>query len=157
MAAGAAIATAHQGFRSARRQPCWTGTPEVYFSKNIDNSRLVKVHDPRRAREMRTFGIALSCLCLLVLSYAWQHFKAIEYGYKISELKVQRDNLTEMNRALRLEEASLRDPERIDKLAKNMGMIPPQPGQVIRMDTALPNDSGPVLASAAPISVVSAR
>ena len=105
---------------------------------------------------MRTFAIVLSCLCLLVLSYAWQHFKAIEYGYKISELKVQRDNLSEMNRALRLEEASLRDPERIDKLAKNMGMVPPQPGQVIRMDIALP-DGGPVMASAAPISVISAR
>jgi cell division protein FtsL len=156
MAAGA-IATAHQGFRSARRQPCWTGTPEIYFSKHIDNSRLVKVHDPQRSREMRTFAIVLSCLCLLVLSYAWQHFKAIEYGYKISELKVQHDNLTEINRALRLEEASLRDPERIDKLAKNLGMVPPQPGQVIRMDTALPDGSGPVMASAAPISVVSAR
>jgi len=156
MAAGA-IAAAHQGICSAKRQPCWTGTPEVYFTKNIDNSRLVKVADAQRTREMRTFGIALSCLCLLMLSYTWQHFKAIEYGYKIAELKVQRDNLTEINRALRLEEASLRDPERIDKLAKNMGMAPPQPGQVIRMDTALPDGSGPVMASAAPISVVSAR
>ena len=154
--AAATIATVHHGLRAARRQPCWTGTPEVYFSKNIDNSRLVKVDDPQRSREMRTFSIALSCLCVLVLSYAWQHFRAIEYGYKISEMKVQRDNLIEMNRALRLEEASLRDPERIDKLAKNMGMIPPQPGQVIRMDTVLPDGNGPVMASAAPISVVSA-
>ncbi len=156
MAAGA-IAAAQQAFRSAKRQPCWTGTPEIYFTKNIDNSRLVKVEDPQRTREMRSFSIVLSCLCLLVLSYAWQHFKAIEYGYKISELKVQRDNLTEINRALRLEEASLRDPERIDKLAKNMGMVPPQPGQVIRLENALPDSSVPVMASAAPISVVSAR
>ena len=63
---------------------------------------------------MRQFGIALCCLFLLVMTYAWQHFKAIEYGYKIESLKVQRDSLVEMNRALRLEEASLRDPERID-------------------------------------------
>jgi cell division protein FtsL len=155
--AAAAIATVHHGLRATRRQPCWTGTPEVYFSKNIDNSRLVKVDDPQRSREMRTFSIALSCLCVLVLSYAWQHFRAIEYGYKISEMKVQRDNLTEMNRALRLEEASLRDPERIDKLAKNLGMITPQPGQVILLDSALPEGSGPVMASAAAVSVVSAR
>jgi cell division protein FtsL len=113
--------------------------------------------DPQRRREMKTFGVVLTLLCLLVLSYAWQHFKAVEYGYKISELKVQRDNLTEMNRALRLEEASLRDPERIDKLAKNMGMISPQPGQVIRMDTSLPESGAPVMASVAPISVISAR
>src|SRR5581483_10583082 len=94
---------------------------------------------------------------MLDRSYAWQHFKAIEYGYKISELKVQRDNLVEMNRALRLEEASLRDPERIDKLARNMGLVSPQPGQVIRMDTVLPDAGAPIMASAAPISVVSAR
>ena len=156
MAAGA-IAATYTAVRSAKRQPCWTGTPEVYFSKAIDNSRLVRMDDPQRRREMKTFGAVLTLLCLLVLSYAWQHFKAVEYGYKISELKVQRDNLTEMNRALRLEEASLRDPERIDKLAKNMGMISPQPGQVIRMDTSLPESGAPVMASVAPISVISAR
>ncbi len=156
MAAGA-IAATHHAVRSARRQPCWTGTPEVYFTKDIDNSRLVRMDDPQRRREMKTFSIVLTCLCLLVLSYAWQHFKAIEYGYKISELKVQRDNLVEMNRALRLEEASLRDPERIDKLARNMGLVSPQPGQVIRMDTVLPDAGAPIMASAAPISVVSAR
>ena len=43
----------------ARRKPCWTGTPEIYFAKPIDNSRLVKVEDPRRGREMRQFGVAL--------------------------------------------------------------------------------------------------
>src|SRR2546427_8838425 len=99
--------------RSSRRKPCWTGTPEIYFSKQIDNSRLVKVEDPRRGREMRQFGIALSCLFLLVMTYAWQHFKAIEYGYKIESMKIEADSMIEMNRALRLEDASLRDPERI--------------------------------------------
>jgi cell division protein FtsL len=154
-AAGAAIATG--AVRSVRRQSCWTGTPEVYFSKDIDNSRVVKIDDPHRIREMRTFSIALSVLCLLVLSYAWQHFRSIEYGYKISELKSQRDSLVEMNRALHLEEASLKDPERIDMLARKMGMVSPQPGQVIRMDVAMPDSAGNVMASAAPVSVISAR
>jgi len=49
-----------------RRHSCWTGTPEVYFTKAIDNSRLVKVEDPRRVREMRQFGVALGCLFLFV-------------------------------------------------------------------------------------------
>ncbi|PYX84029.1 MAG: cell division protein FtsL [Acidobacteria bacterium] len=153
MAAGAIAA---QGaISSIRRQLCWTGTPEVYFAKHIDNSRLVKMDDPQRAREMRTFSIALACLCLLVLSYAWQHFKAVEYGYKISELQSERDSLVEMSRALRLEEATLRSPDRIDVLAKRMGLNPPEPGQVVRLDAAVPDNSGPVMASAAPVSVVS--
>lgn len=140
-----------------RRKPCWTGTPEIYFVKPINNARLVKLEDAGRSREMKQFGIALCCLFLLVMTYAWQHFKAIEYGYKIESLKAQRDGLVEMNRALRLEEASLRDPERIDTLARRLGMQSPQAGQVIRMDTAPLEADAPVLASAAAVSVVSAR
>ena len=150
MAAAAALNPA----ATARRKPCWVGTPEIYFPKAIDNSRLVKIEDPRRSREMRHFGIAMACLFLLVMTYTWQHFKAIEYGYKVESLRNQRDGLLEMNRALRLEEASLRSPDRIDKLAREYGMQPPRAGQVIRMDSALPDSGAPVIASAA-VSVIS--
>jgi len=153
----ASPALAQNSVPDVRRKACWTGTPEIYFTKNIDNSRLVKVEDPRRSREMKQFGFALGCLFLLVMTFAWQHFKAIEYGYKIESMRAQRDSLVEMNRAYRLEEASLRDPERIDLLARKLGLQPPQAGQVVRMDTALPDSGAPVLASVNPISVVSAR
>ena len=139
---------------SNRRKACWSGTPEVYFTKSIDNSRLVKVDDPRRSREMKQFGIALACLFLLVMTFAWQHFRAIEYGYKIESLRTQRDGLVEMSRVLRLEEASLRDPERIDGLAKKLGLQSPQAGQVVRMENA--NDA-PEMASIAAVTVISAR
>ena len=137
-----------------RQKFCWLGTPEIYFRKTIDNSRLVKVEDPRRAREMRQFGIALGCLFLLVMTYAWQHFKAIEYGYQIESAKRELATVTEMNRALRLEDASLRDPERIDLLARRMGLVPPEPGQVIRMEGSGAEAQGPVMASNAPVVVV---
>lgn len=152
MAAAAAVL---EGSLRSRRNPCWNGTPEIYFAKPIDNSRLVKVEDPKRSREMRQFGIALGCLFLLVMTYTWQHFKAVEYGYKVESLKVQRDGLLEENRALRLEEASLRSPDRIDKIAREYGMQPPQAGQIIRMDSAASDTSTPVMASAATVSVIS--
>ncbi len=141
---------------SIRRKSCWLGTPEIYFRKAIDNSRLVKVEDPRREREMKQFAFALCCLFLLVMGYALQHFRAIEYGYKIETLRSQRDGLTEMNRALRLEEASLRDPERIDVMARKLGLQSPQPGQVVRMD-ADADAAAPVMASVTPVSVVAVR
>jgi cell division protein FtsL len=139
------------------RLPCWTGTPEVYFAKGIDNSRLVRVEDPKRGREMKQVGIALCCLFLLVMTYAFQHFKAIEYGYRIEILRAQRNSGSELNRALRLEEASLKDPQRIDMLARKMGLQSPQAGQVIHMDSPLQDAASAILASATPISVVSAR
>ena len=147
----AAAAAAIRGAApTARRRTFWTGTPEVYFTKAIDNSRLVKEEDPRRNREMKQFGTALAMLFLLVFTYAWQHFKAIEYGYQIESAKRELSGLTEMNRALRLEDASLRDPERIDVIARRMGLVPPEPGQVIRMDSVAGEANGPVVASAEP-------
>ena len=151
------MAAAQSVAPGVRRRPSWAGTPEVYFAKPIDNSRLVKVENPQKSREMKHFGVALGCLFLLVMAFAWQHFKAIEYGYKIETLRVQRDGLMEMNRALRLEEASLRDPERIDTLARKLGLQSPQAGQVMRLDTAVPDAATPVLASIAPLRVISAR
>ena len=67
----AAAAATFQGAVSVvEHRSLWTGTPEIYFSKSIDNSRLVKVEDPRRSREMKHFGFALGCLFLLVFTSA---------------------------------------------------------------------------------------
>jgi cell division protein FtsL len=130
------------------------GTPEIYFAKSIDNSRIVKVADPAKRREMKLFTIALGVLFMLVMVYVWQHFSSIEYGYKIETAKAQRDSLIEVNRALRLEDASLRDPQRIDVIARRMGMQSPQAGQVQEMEVS--TDSGaPVMARAAGVSVIS--
>jgi cell division protein FtsL len=119
---------------AVRRQSRGT-TPEIYFAKRIDNSRLVKVNDPERMREMGMFFGTAVLLFLLVMVYAWQHFSSIECGYRVEQLRTQRDGLVEMNRALRLEEASLRDPQRIDLLARQMGLAAPQAGQVVRLDS----------------------
>jgi len=154
MAAAAAVGVLNGAIPAARRNSFFTGTPEIYFAKAIDNSRLVKVEDPRRNREMKQFGTALGVLFLLVFTYAWQHFRAIEYGYLIESSKRELNNLTEMNRALQLEDASLRDPERIDVMARRMGLVPPEPGQVIRMDSAAAESGAPVMASAEPMMVL---
>ena len=153
----AAAVASYNSVPGTRRKPCWTGTPEIYFGKAIDNSRVVKVEDPRREREMRQFGVALACLFLLVMTFAWQHFRAIEYGYKIQSLRIQRDSLVEENHALQFEESSLRDPQRIDGLARQMGLQSPQAGQVIRMDSGSADSATPVMASIAPVAVISVR
>lgn len=130
------------------------GTPEIYFAKRIDNSRVVRVADPKRRRELLSFGITLTVLLLLVMTYVWQHFSAIEYGYKIEQLKSERESVMESNRALKLEEASLRDLSRIDTLARQMGMQPPTAGQVEVMEPSGNDLAAPVLAKASGISVV---
>jgi cell division protein FtsL len=114
--------------RKARRGP----TPEVFFAKHIDNSRIVKADDPERRREMRMFSIAMSVLFAIVMVYVWQHFSSIEIGYQVETQKQQVEHLREENRQIRLSEAQLTEPQRIDAMAKKLGMDAPQPGQVIR-------------------------
>jgi cell division protein FtsL len=58
-----------------------------------------------------------------------------------------------LNHTLRLEEASLRSPDRIDRLARQYGMQPPQAGQIIRMDSAPPDANTPEMASASVLVV----
>jgi cell division protein FtsL len=130
----------YEAQRRARRGP----TPEVFFTKHIDNSRIVKADDPERKREMRTFAAVMSVLFVLVMVYVWQHFSAIEMGYNIEAQKVQVEHLSEQNRQLRLSEAELTDPERIDRIAKQLGLDAPQPGQVVRQDGS--DSNAPVLA-----------
>jgi cell division protein FtsL len=142
-----------------RASPVAGITPEFYFHKNIDNSRLVKVVDPRRRREIRMFSGSVAALFLLIMFYSWQHFSAIEYGYKIEAQKAERDRLVEVNRSLQLEEAGLRDPGRIDVLARQMGLEAPEPGQVQRLDTDTPAvaNGSPVMARMSPVAVIPAQ
>ncbi|MGC1784814.1 MAG: cell division protein FtsL [Acidobacteriaceae bacterium] len=127
----------------ARRGP----TPEVFFDKRLDNSRLVKADDPVRKREMRSFAVAAVFFFALLMVYSWQHFSSIEYGYHIQAEKAQLQHLQDENHQLGLTEAQLSGSERIDRLARLIGMQSPQPGQIMAPDIIAPNPSAPVLAS----------
>ena len=152
-----AASRAEKGQRSRRSMRKWGGvTPEIYFNKAIDNSRLVKIADPKRAREIAMFSVSLAVLFFFTMIYAWQHLSSIEYGYKIEAQKIERDALLEQNRALRLEEASLRDPERIEQLAARLGLVAPQAGQVMHLEVSA-DPSTPVLAKATGIQVVASN
>ena len=127
--------------RAAHRGP----TPEIFFTKHLDNSRIQKADDPDRKREMRMFSAVMSVLFALVMVYVWQHFSAVELGYQIETQRTQVAQFEEQNRQLRLNEAQLTEPARIDKIAKQLGLEEPQPGQVVRTDGVVLG--GPVMAS----------
>jgi len=130
--------------RARRRGP----TPEMFFTKHLDNTRLVKADDPERRREMRIFTGVVMVFCCLLMVYVWQHFSAIEVGYKIEAQKTQVEQLREANRQLRLQEAQLSDPGRIAAIASQLGLDVPLPGQVVRPDGTLaqPGAQGAMMA-----------
>ncbi len=102
---------------------------------------------------MRHFTVVMSVLFCLVMVYVWQHFAAIEMGYHVETQKTQVEQLREENRQLRLAEAQLTEPERIDLLAKQLGLSVPAPGQVVRPDGMAMDPGAPVMAQAGPVAL----
>jgi cell division protein FtsL len=98
---------------------------------------------------MRMFSVVMSLLFALVMVYVWQHFSAVELGYQLETQRAEVQRLQEQNRELRLSEAELTEPARIDKIARQLGLDAPQPGQVIGTDGSV--DTTPVMASVAPL------
>ena len=124
--------------------------PVFYFVKHIDNSRLVREVDVEQCRECYSLlGLGI-LVFLFMLLFAWQHFQCVRYGYQIEQLKTERAAREECNHQLRLEQASLADPQRIDTLARTqLGMVSPKPQQMIRLgepETAGSSEGSPELA-----------
>ena len=124
-------------------------TPEIYFTKHFDNSRLVKAPDPAVVRQMRVFCAAVAVLFSLVMIYGLQHFSAIERSYRVESEKQIREQLQEENRQLKLTEAQLSQPGRIDTMARQFGLAEPQPGQLVHAGARV-EGGGPVIAQVTP-------
>ena len=95
---------------------------------------------------MQGFAGAMVMLFALVMFYGWQHYQSIQAGYHVEAEKQQLKQMEEQNRELRLSEAQLSDPARIDKMARGMGLQAPAPGQVVRPDGTAMAGEAPVMA-----------
>jgi hypothetical protein len=88
--------------------------------------------------------------------YGLQHFSAIESGYRIESEKQVCEQLREENRQLRLSEAQLTQPDRIDAEARKLGLAEPAPGQMVH-PSAGPDTSAPTLAQVSPPAALAAQ
>lgn len=122
---------------------------DIYYIKSIDNSRLVPVADKRAGREHLAILVLAATVFGTLFSTAWQRFSGVEDGYRVEALQNEMHRFQEANRKLRLEEASLVDPDRVSTIARaQLGMMPLSPSQIMMADPALPGQDGSVLADA---------
>jgi cell division protein FtsL len=111
------------------------GILEFQTVKRIDNSRLVRHVEPVKLRNYyRTLalgGILAACFML----YIYQHFRCIDLSFQLEQLKGQQVEAATLNSSLKLEIASLRNPMRIDVIARRqLGLTEPLPTQVQEYD-----------------------
>jgi cell division protein FtsL len=89
---------------------------------------------PKRIKLNHFFLVALLMLFFIggSLFYVWSRIQVIRLGYEISSALKQGKTLTETNKRLRLEIATLKSYARIEKFAvEELKMAKPKPEQVI--------------------------
>ena len=108
-----------------------TAMAEFHTVKRIDNSRLVRNIEPAKMRNLwRTLGLGGLVAAFFVL-YIFQHFRCIDLSFQFEDLKAQEMKAAALNSELKLEIAGLRNPMRIDMIARRrLGLTAPLPTQV---------------------------
>ena len=112
---------------------------EVHLEKRIINNNVIREADARSHRDYIIVTVLGAIFLVGLFIYGWQHYRWIQYGYRIEEAQKKKEQLAEIGRQLRLERASLRNPQRIDSIARrDLGMVIPIPGQLVTLsDTPL--------------------
>jgi cell division protein FtsL len=104
---------------------------EFYTVKRIDNSRLVRRVEPVRMRNLYktvALGAIIAAFCMV---YIYQHFRAIDLSFQLEDMKAKTVQAQNLNSKLRLEIAYLRDPRRIDVIARReLGLTQPTANQM---------------------------
>jgi len=108
---------------------------EFHTVKRIDNSRLVRPAEPMRMQGLyRTAGWG-ALIAVFMMFYVYQHFRCIDLSFQLEDLKARQTKISALNSELRLEIEGLRDPRRIDVIARRqLGLTEPLPTQVQEYD-----------------------
>ena len=99
--------------------------------------------------EMVRWLLVVGIVAGLVLGYAGMRMGILESQYEASRLRKENAELREFNNALRVEHATLINPETIDRRASGLGLIDSSSGSVrIIEGRSLPSGPGSVLVAA---------
>ncbi|HUE55155.1 MAG TPA: hypothetical protein VMO76_04940 [Candidatus Udaeobacter sp.] len=104
---------------------------EFQTVKRIDNSRLVRHVEPVKMRSFyRTVALS-GIVAVFFMLYVYQHFRCIDLSFQLEGLRTKQADAASLNSSLKLEIASLRNPLRIDVIARRqLGLTEPLPAQV---------------------------
>ena len=104
---------------------------EFHTVKRIDNSRIVRHIEPVKMRRLyRTVALG-GLIAAFFMMYIYQHFRCIDLSFQLEDVRGRQAEAAALNSSLKLEIAGLRNPMRIDVIARRqLGLTQPLPAQV---------------------------
>ena len=121
-------------------------------SAEINNYGIKREVSFRNLMELLWIIFTLLVLGGVLVFQSWERSQIVNMGYEIQRLQAVEDSLLRSHKALILEEETLKNPQRIDELAREvLGMSPLRPQQILPEPVpGVELDSVPTLALAAP-------
>ncbi|HZP42703.1 MAG TPA: cell division protein FtsL [Candidatus Binatia bacterium] len=96
-----------------------------------DGGRLLRTMRGWLVRRALALGAVLIVLCMLQV---WLRLQVLHLGYDLSVVRQMQLRLEHDRRELEVERATLRDPRRIDDIARHrLGMVDARKGQVVTL------------------------
>ncbi|MEE9543218.1 MAG: cell division protein FtsL [Thermodesulfobacteriota bacterium] len=101
---------------------------------------ILEIQSIRIRRDLKDTGffygsvIVVAFVALVFFAYLQMRLTVVKLGYEISSANTERAKLTDLSTRLKLEQAGLRAPERIERIAREeLGLAYPTLGQVKRI------------------------
>ncbi len=104
-----------------------------FYRKSIDNSRLVRQHDPSEGSECWS-TIGAVCVVTIVITTLAPSVAGLLAGYQIHELETEHARLLNEQRVLEAREAELLNPQRLERLAVDLKLQVPDRGQIVHLN-----------------------
>ena len=98
------------------------------------NHANTRVHRERDVGALSRLALLMSCGLVLTggfLIAARQHFAAVQFGYQNEELRREHQRLEAEQKRLLLEKEEASSPLRLEPAAREIGLQPVQPGQIM--------------------------
>lgn len=106
-------------------------TPFSLGSQVVRKQRAYTKDDLVKTKFVFRILFLVAFMAILSLFYIWSRVQIVQYGYEINELKARQHQLIEENKKLKVETATLKSPNRIEKIAREkLKMRAPLPEQV---------------------------
>jgi cell division protein FtsL len=110
---------------------------EYAIKKDIRNNPVVREVDTQQKRDLRRTVCLAVLIVGVVLFSAWQHYRTVNYGYQIEQLRLERASEEAANRQLRLNFETLRAPGVIDRRARReLGLVAPTAQETLVLERA---------------------
>lgn len=113
----------------------WVGTFE---GRNYAIKRQTEL---RNLADVLWLLLSLTALAGVLVFHSWERSRIVSIGYDSQQLQTIEESLLRAERALTLEEATLKDPARIDDVAHSLGLSPVRANQLVASHASAPPEA----------------